>query len=94
MLCDHPEVYSFALCLPLKHFTATRNKYVVVGLGGATIRMGLRLDSNVLKTLPQGSVRGAVGAIMMYTIHDNALKCRVFRLCAVVSWFDRVVQVI
>lgn len=35
---------------------ATRNKYVVVGLGGATIRMGPRLDSPVMKTLPQGSI--------------------------------------
>ncbi|CAN0084424.1 unnamed protein product [Scytosiphon promiscuus] len=35
---------------------ASRNKYVVVGLGGATLRMSARLDSPVLKTLPQGTV--------------------------------------
>lgn len=34
----------------------SRNKYVVVGLGGATVRMGAKLDSPVLKTLPQGTV--------------------------------------
>lgn len=39
--------------------TASRNKYVVVGLGGATMRMGARLDSPVLKTLPQGTVRAS-----------------------------------
>ena len=36
---------------------ASRNKYVVVGLGGATVRMSARLDSPVLRTLPQGTVR-------------------------------------
>eukprot|EP00903_Cladosiphon_okamuranus_P020039 g18406.t1 len=35
---------------------ASRNKYVVVGLGGATVRMSARLDSPVLRTLPQGTV--------------------------------------
>ncbi|CAM9832149.1 unnamed protein product [Ectocarpus sp. 6 AP-2014] len=35
---------------------ASRNKYQVVGLGGATIRMTARLDSPVLRTLPQGTV--------------------------------------
>ncbi|CAN0284994.1 unnamed protein product, partial [Hapterophycus canaliculatus] len=35
---------------------ASRNKYVVVGLGGATLRMSARLDSPVLRTLPQGTV--------------------------------------
>eukprot|EP00752_Nemacystus_decipiens_P010546 g9391.t1 len=34
---------------------ASRNKYVVVGLGGATVRMSARLDSPVVKTLPQGT---------------------------------------
>ena len=39
---------------------ASRNKYVVVGLGGATVRMAARLDSPVVRTLPQGTVSGAM----------------------------------
>ncbi|CAM9143995.1 unnamed protein product [Ectocarpus sp. 8 AP-2014] len=35
---------------------SSRNKYVVVGLGGAKVRMGEQLDSPVLRTLPQGTV--------------------------------------
>lgn len=35
---------------------ASRNKYVVVGLGGATVRADVRLNSAVLRTLPQGTV--------------------------------------
>ncbi|CAN0365485.1 unnamed protein product [Pylaiella littoralis] len=35
---------------------ASRNKYVVVGLGGATVRAEVRLNSAVLKRLPQGTI--------------------------------------
>ncbi|CBJ33349.1 expressed unknown protein [Ectocarpus siliculosus] len=35
---------------------ASRNKYVVVGLVGATVRVSKRLDSPVLRTLPKGTV--------------------------------------
>ncbi|CAM9948105.1 unnamed protein product [Pylaiella littoralis] len=34
---------------------ASRNKYVVVGLAGATVRTGARVDSPVLSTLPVGT---------------------------------------
>lgn len=51
--------------------TATRNKYVVVGLGGATLRMGHRLDSPYLKTLPQGTVRGRMFIAILYSPIDG-----------------------
>lgn len=53
LLCLRTHVTSVA--------AASRNKYVVVGLGGATVRMSARLDSPVVRTLPQGTVR-AMGA--------------------------------
>lgn len=66
--CGHGPLFaerpSLSLCCPCYlarvsrlSAAASRNKYVVVGLGGATVRMSARLDSPVLKTLPQGMVR-------------------------------------
>lgn len=58
----------------LRNNAATRNKYVVVGLGGATIRMGVRLDSPVLKTLPQGSVSKLM-CRQCSSVRSGALSC-------------------
>lgn len=59
-------IYAFVcvfVCLGFGFPSASRNKYVVVGLGGATIRMAARLESPVLKVLPQGTVSLANRAI-------------------------------